>query len=239
MSNKSITPAPAGTSEAVSFVAAVVLPRPAYLAEKINPETGEITLEPKYKYIIGAPKQYRFNGQNGQFNMNGEQILLDGKNKPISEFSLQPIAWRIFEENLFGRGRKETWAELFFVDERNRMASIMVNNTTLEGLRKLAEDLFYDDIELSDVVLTIKPEKAENEKGGQKRTWYIGRFSYQPADPETVKELKEYARDFPIYRRDTLTTTAVYLAKSGTYYVPLEEHPEEVAIIPEATPQAA
>lgn len=90
-----------------------------------------------------------------------------------SAVRLQPIAWRIFEENLFARGRKETWAELFFVDEKDCVSSIMVNNTTLEELRKLAENLFYDDIKLSDIVLTIKPEKAENEREGQKRTWYI------------------------------------------------------------------
>ena len=81
-------------------------------------------------------------------------------------------------------------------------------------------------------------EKAKNELGTL-RGRPCGRFSYQLADPERVKELKEYARDFPIYRRDTLTATAVYLAKSDSYYIPLAES-EEVAIsLPETTIQAA
>jgi hypothetical protein len=235
MSNQSTTSVPLVTSIALASLLTI----PAYLVKKADPETGEIIHVPKYKYIIGAPKQYRFNGQNGQFNINGEQILLDTKGKAIDSFSFQPIAWRIFEENLFARGRKETWAELFFVDAKDCISSIMVNNTTLEELRKLAENLFYDDITLADIVLTIKPEKAENEREGQKRSWYIGRFSYQLADPAKVKEFKEYARDYPIYRRDTLTLTAVYIAKSDTYYIPMEAPAEIEESLSEATSQAA
>jgi hypothetical protein len=43
------------------------------------------------------------------------------------------------------------------------------------------------------------------------------------AEPDKVKELREFAQDFPIYRRDTLTATAVYLVKSDTFYLPWEE----------------
>ena len=102
--------------------------------------------------------------------INGDQILLDSQGKSIDSFSFQPIAWRIFEENLFARGRKETWAELFFVDVKDCVCAIMVNNTTLEELRKLAENLFYrpaeaDDLTLADIVLTIKPENRTAEAG--------------------------------------------------------------------------
>jgi hypothetical protein len=207
-------------SKTTTTPAVPTVPVRAYLKEVADEATGEIVLLPKYKYLAGAPKQYRFNGQNGQFNINGEQILLDAKGKAIDSFSFQPIAWRIFEENLFARGRKEAWAELFFVDVKDCVSAIMVNNTTLEELRKLAENLFYDDLTLADIVLTIKPEKAENEKGGQKRSWFIGRFSYQLADKAKVSEFKEFAEDFPLYRRDTLTDTAVYLAKSDTFRIP-------------------
>jgi hypothetical protein len=196
------------------------VPVRAYLKETVDEATGELVLLPKYKYLAGAPKQYRFNGQNGQFNINGEQILLDTKGKVIDSFSFQPIAWRIFEENLFARGRKEVWGELFFIDSKDCVSAIMVNNTTLEKLRKLAEILYYDDLSLADIVLTIKPEKAESEKEGQKRSWFIGRFSYQLADKAKVAEYREFAEDFYIYRRDTLTDTAVYLATSGTFRIP-------------------
>lgn len=200
---------------------AVVHTKPrAYLTESVDTTTGEIVYFSKYKYLEGAPKQYRFNAQNGQFNINGDQILMDSKGKTIESFSLQPIAWRIFEENLFGRGRKEKWAEIFFIDEKNCVSGIMVNNTTLEELSKLSESLFYDDLTLADVVLNIKPEKIENERDGQKRSWYIGRFSYELANPATVAELRQFAQDFNIYRRDTLTSTAVYWVKSDTFRIP-------------------
>lgn len=221
------------------------VPVRSYLKEAVDKATGELVLLPKYKYLTGAPKQYRFNGQNGQFNINGEQILLNAKGKVIDSFSFQPIAWRIFEENLFSRGRKEAWAELFFIDAKDCVSAIMVNNTTLEELRKLAEILFYDDLTLADIVLTIKPEKAENEKEGQKRSWFIGRFSYQLADKAKVAEYREFAEDFYIYRRDTLTDTAVYLAKSGTFRIPeqvsfpIENEAAPLAPQPEETKQAA
>ncbi len=240
MSNKSPKSAPVAVDATpVVALTSPVIPPPAYLVEVTDPDTGEITLEPKYRYIIGAPKQYRFNAQAGQFNINEEQILLDSKGKTLDSFSFQPIAWRIFEDILFGRGRKETWAELFFIDDKNCVSSIMVNNSTLEGLQKLAEALFYDGITLAQVVLTIRPEKKEREKDGQKQTWYIGRYSYQLADEAKVKELREYANDYPIYRRDTLTATAVYVAKSDTYYIPMAAPVEIPETLPDSTPQVA
>ena len=82
-----------------------------------------------------------------------------------------------------------------------------------------------------------------SEKGksvaGTSRGRPCGRFSYQLADLAKVKEFKEYARDYPIYRRDTLTLTAVYIAKSDTYYIPMEAPAEIDESLSEATSQAA
>jgi hypothetical protein len=55
---------------------------------------------------------------------------------------------------------------------------------------------------------------------GSSRGRPCGRFSYQLADKAKVLEFKEFAADFQIYRRDTLTDTAVYLAKSDTFRIP-------------------
>ena len=68
-----------------------VVPVRAYFKEVADENSGEIVLLPKYKYLPGAPKQYRFNGQNGQFNINGERILLDEKGKNISSPQLANI----------------------------------------------------------------------------------------------------------------------------------------------------
>ena len=198
-----------------------------YLMPQVDKETGEEKLVPKYKYILVSPKQYRYNSQNGQFNINGERILLDAKGSPITQFSFQPIAWRIFEENMFGRGRADKWCEIFFIDDKDCVSTIMFNNTTLEELTKLAERMFYDDITLADIVLTVKPEKVESKT--ENKSWHIGRFSYDFAEKAKTTELQEYATDYPIFRRDTITETAIYLAKSETFHIPPKEEQLEEA----------
>jgi hypothetical protein len=198
-----------------------------YLVPQVDKETGEEIFVPKYKYIPGSPKQYRYNSQNGQFNINGERILLDGKGSPITQFSFQPIAWRIFEENMFGRGRADKWCEIFFIDDKDCVSTIMFNNTTLEELTKLAERMFYDDITLADIVLTVKPEKVESKT--ENKSWHIGRFSDDFAEKAKTTELQEYATDYPIFRRDTITETAIYLAKSETFHIPPKEEQLEEA----------
>ena len=88
--------------------------------ESIDPETGAVGN--KVKYLVGNPRQYRFNGQNGRFNINGTKDLGN-----TLEFS--PMAWRIFYANLFGRKNRDIWAEIFFIDLENCVCSVMFNNT--------------------------------------------------------------------------------------------------------------
>ncbi|CCH54462.1 hypothetical protein BN8_03634 [Fibrisoma limi BUZ 3] len=164
--------------------------------------TGDITWNIKC-LAPGRPKQYRFNGQTGRFNLNGTKDM-------GTSLSIQPITWRIFEDNLFGRERFEQWAELFFVDETGALSTIMFNNNSVNELFNLIEPLFYDDLTLADVVLTVTSEKHTNEKVTPKGTWYLAKFEYAPADPAVVAELKEYAKYHPVYRADTLSPSAVH-----------------------------
>ncbi len=186
--------------------------------QRLNEETGEIVN--LFKYLEGQPKQYRFNGQNGQFNQNGDKVILDDKGKPTKTFTITPIAWRVFEENLFGRGRKDLWGEFFFVDEKNCVSSIMLNNTSLQELLDLAKELFYEDINLGQIRLTMTAENLTGEKNGQKTSWYITRLTWEMAPENEVKAYAEFAADYPIYRADTLTSTAVYRFKSESFYLP-------------------
>jgi len=183
----------------------------SYQLEKRDEETGEVAVVSKYKYLEGHPKQYRFNGQTGRFNLNGETDL-------GNKMTIQPVAWRIFEENLFERGRKEQWAEIFFVDDKNCISVVMFNNTSVNVLFGLIEPLFYEELSLSDVMLTISAEKKENTKITPKGTYYIAKFSYVPADATKVKEVRDFVRDHRIYRADTLTPTAEYKAVSKGFY---------------------
>lgn len=192
----------------------------------VNEETGEI--QSRFKYLEGRPKQYRFNGQNGQFNINGEKILSDDKGKPMKSFTITPMAWRVFEENLFGRGRKDLWAELFFVDDRNCVSSIMLNNTSLQELLSLESELFYEDISLSEIRLTMTAENITSEKSGQKLSWYITRLTWETTPKDEVQALSEFATDNRVYREDTMTGTAVYRFKSPNFYVP---EVKEVALL--------
>ena len=152
----------------------------------------------------------------------GERIQINGK--PVKEFSFQPFVFRVFEDGLFNRNR-EPWAELFFIDSLNCVYSIMFNGTTLTELRGIFKKLLYEGTEaktLCDVVLTVRPEKLTS-KNDPTKSWYIGRFSYELASVETVRQLAEFAADCPIYRRDTLKQTASYLSFSDTFALPIVE----------------
>jgi hypothetical protein len=180
----------------------------------IDTETGEVSFNIKYAGI-GRPRQYRFDGQKGRFNIDGTRDM------GVS-LTIQPIAWRIFEENLFARNRNEVWAELFFVDSSNALSSIMFNNNSVNELYNLIDPLFYDDLQLSDVVLTIRSEKKTNKKIEGAGTWFLAQFEYTKADPATVAELAEFARKYPVYRIDTMTPTAVYHVRSELFMNGLE-----------------
>lgn len=182
---------------------------------KVNEETGEMT--PAVKYMPGNPKQYRFNGQTGQFNLNGETPLLDQNNKPIKQYKLQPIAFRFFEENLFARNRKEQWAEVFFIDEKNCVSAIMFSSSSANNLISLTRELFYEDCTLCDVVLTITPEQKESKiaEGGK---YYVCNMSFETSDKKEVNDLKELDRLIKIHRQDTLTDTAIYSLFGGAFF---------------------
>ena len=174
--------------------------------------TGE---EINVKYLAGSPKQYRFNGQTGQFNLNGDTPLLDDKSKPVPSITITPIAFRFFEENLFGRGKKENWAEIFFIDNKNALSSIMFNNSSVSRLENLAQELFYEDLNLTQVSLTISPEKRENDKG----KYFVISLQYEMLAPEQVEINNKFAETVPVWRQDTYTDTAVMKLFSG-YHLP-------------------
>jgi hypothetical protein len=200
-------------------------PLKPYQTQRVDEETGETVIESKYIYLQGRPREYRFNGQNGQFNRYGEQLLLDAQNKPVTQFSFQPMAYRIFEETLFVRKEREVWAEIFFVDADNCIASIMFNNTSVSELYRMMEPLFYERRTLCDVVVTVKPEKVTS-KSDPGKSWYISRFSYVLADEAKIKEYREFAKDHAIYRAETLTTTANHKLVSKHFHNVLLEAAE-------------
>ncbi|PKK37718.1 MULTISPECIES: hypothetical protein [unclassified Siphonobacter] len=207
----------------------------SYQIERVDEETGAMVAESKFLYLEGHPREYRFNGQNGQFNLYGERILTDSIGKPVTEFSFQPIAYRIFEDTLFTRSEQEVWAEFFFVDSDNCVASLMFNNTSVSELYRMMQPVFYERKTLCDLIITVKPEKVTS-KADSGKSWYIARFSYRTGNEELAKEYRDFARDHHLYRAETLTDSALHRIVSKFYnrlpeaeLVSLPESPKELA----------
>jgi hypothetical protein len=211
-----------------------VLPK-SYQAYNQDADTGENILADKYLYYEGRPREYRFNAQNGQFNLYGERILMDSKGKPLQAFSFQPIAYRIFEDALFGRADRETWAEIFFIDAQNCVSAIMFNNTSVSELYRILEPVFYERMTLCDVVLTACPERVTS-KSDPTKTWFISRFSYEFADADKVKELNSYAKDRRIFRQETISPTATYRLISSNLERIIGAKKVEVSAVEEPEP---
>lgn len=170
----------------------------------LDHETGEEIVADKYLYLPGRPREYRYNAQNGQFNLYGERILLDGQGKPLQSLTFQPISYCIFRDTLFERTAEEQFAELYFIDAQNCVSMIMFSNTSVSELLRLLEPLVYERLSLTDVRLTARAEKVTS-KSDPTKSWYIARFSYEIA-PDTHKaEYADYVNDYAVYRAEIIT----------------------------------
>ena len=188
--------------------------------QKIHELTGEVVS--KYKYLEGHPRQYRFDAKEGVFNINGTDKL--GRT-----LTFQPLAWRIFTDNILNMGTKN-WAEIFFLDEKNCVSAVLFHGYSVDNIFRLIEPLYYDDQTLADVVITAVAEKKENNKIQPKGVYYIATFSYKLGDPERTAELKQFAQDHKIFRQETLTDIA-NIKTAFNYYNPFANAAEEPELL--------
>jgi len=210
---KKTTPPPATDQATQAILNLPQLKSYEHLATKVDLDSGEVSKAaiPKYRYFEGRPRQYRFNAKDGEFNINGDTNLGDS-------FSFQPFAWRIFRDDILNMGKK-TWAELFFIDKDKCVSALLFHGYSVEELYKLMEPLFYEDMILSDVILTVSCERKENANIQPKATYFIATFSYKKAVRKLVNEFQDYGSDFKIFRQETLTDLAeIHL--SHNYYNP-------------------
>ena len=191
--------------------AAAVTPSRAYLTASVDEATGELVEASRFKYLPGHPRQIRADLKAGVFNLNGQEVL--GKS-----LTFIPVALRFFSDNILSMGRK-VWAELFFIDKSGAVCAVLFHGYSVENLQKLNASLFYDDLKLTDVELTVTPVKKQTEKDGKPATYFIAEFSYQPADPAEVQARQEFAEDFDLYREETLTGMADIRLVNG-YRIP-------------------
>jgi hypothetical protein len=190
-------------------------------------EDGEIKLKtytndkgkevPIVKHLPGKVKNYRFDGKSGYFKIGEDPIIITndkGKQTAAEYFELTPIAFRVFEENLFARNKKDLWIELFFLDEKNTISSIMFNNTSAKSLQDAQFELFIEDLSLIDVRLKI----TSVEKTGDKGSWKMAKFDYEILPIEETKELQELESYLRVHNQDTLTETAVFQIFEGSFF---------------------
>ncbi|MGI4822623.1 MAG: hypothetical protein ACRYFV_15545 [Janthinobacterium lividum] len=216
---------------AVAATAAAVTPSRSYLTAVVEEATGEIIEKPRFKYLPGHPRQIRADLKAGVFNVNGQEVL--GKS-----LTFIPVALRVFSDNILNMGRK-LWAELFFVDNSGAVCAVLFHGYSVENLQKLNAGLFYDDLRLTDVELTVTTAKKQTEKEGKPATYYIAEFSYTPADPAEVEARRQFVADVDLYREDTLTGTEERRFTDG-YRIPADyQLPEQRSAKPLALAPAA
>jgi len=166
--------------------------------QTVNQKTGEVVS--KYKYLEGHPRQYHFDAKEGVFSINGRE-------KIGNTLTLQPIVWRIFNDSILKQLEKQ-WAELFFIDESRCVSTVLFHGYSVDNIFRLIETLYYDDLNLADVIVTATAERKENAKIQPKGIYHIARFSYELADADLTKQRQQYVQDNQIYRQDTQTDPA-------------------------------
>jgi hypothetical protein len=166
----------------------------------VSTDVTEVMDKEQIRYLEGRPKQYRADAKGGNFNING--------GTPIGDtLSFVPLAWRFFEDDILQMGKKK-WVELFFIDDKNCVSAILFHGYSREHLEKLAQDLFYEDVTLADVVVSVRFVQKKNEKIKPAATYHIAKFEIEEVvSPEKVKQLHAFAQANKIYRMETLTDT--------------------------------
>jgi hypothetical protein len=170
-------------------------------------ETGEVIA--KYLYIEGQPKQYRFDAKEGGFSVHYDE---NNAEKVGPSLSFQPLAWRIFTDDILGQSLK-TWAERLrsgvpVIDDTGCVSQVLFHGYSVANLERLIQPLYYNRVKLNEVVLTVEAKRKENTKIQPKGVYFIASFTYKPADKTRTDELAEFAETVRLYRRDTVTDKA-------------------------------
>ncbi len=166
----------------------------------VDKNTGEVQI----KYFPGRPRKYRFDASRGNFFLNSDPIT-----KPKQPLTIIPIAYRIFADDILGYGRKR-WAEFFFLNDALHVCSLLVHGYSVQNLLKIvADQMFYDNLKITEVALTITPVqrecKSEEAKG---KKYFIAEFSYKPVGSDDLEILKACTAGLQVWREETLTGDA-------------------------------
>ncbi len=162
----------------------------------INQETGETSI----KYLKGHPRQYRFDASRGVFNIGGQEPITQS-GKP---FTLIPIGYRIFKDRLFEYSIRE-WLELFFIDDTGAISNVTLHGYSVEEFLKMSQDLFYDDLGISEIEITITPREKTSKTNGKK--YFIASFDHRPAPKDYLELTAALIEGMELFRSDTIKPT--------------------------------
>ena len=126
------------------------------------------------------------------------------KDQPIT---IVPVAYRIFKSDILGITGKQ-WAEFFFLNESKQLCNLLVHGYSVDNLMDATKELYYEDVNLCGVALTIQPiEKTSKQKdeNGKYPKYYIGKFSYQLLNEVARENLKAAVEGHQIWRSDTIS----------------------------------
>lgn len=203
---------------------------PSQQTNFINSDTGELPV----KYRSGFPRNYRFDASRGIFILGEIPITQKGES-----LTFIPISYRLFKDDILGYGLKK-WAEFFFVNQADHVCSLLFHGYSVENLERKTNELFYDEVNLTEVILTAKPvEKTKKSGEGKGSKYYIAEFNYQVLPNEARSEIKLLGESLNVYREDTLTGDAL-MELSVNYKPPFQLIEQEVhqEDIPELGEQA-
>ncbi len=163
----------------------------------VNPESGELAIQ----YRAGYPRTYRFDASRGLFSVNGENNITK-KGEPLTFI---PVAFRVFRDDILGYGLKK-WVEFFFVNDNGQLCSLLFHGYSVENLERKTNDLFYDSLDLCQVLLTASPVERVKQNGeGKGNKYFIAEFSYKPLENVQRQEVALIGESVNIWRADTLT----------------------------------
>ncbi len=183
---------------------------PNHVTDIMNHETGELNV----LYFPGHPKVTRFDAGLGVFT-DEEKTPMTKKGDP---FTIRPVAFRLFTDDILGMGKKR-WAEFFYLNEARIVCNLLMHGYSVDELMKLVPKLYYEQANICQVALTIKPiEKVSKAEEARGKKFYICEFSaVRLTGPEC--QLNELiGTTLPIWRKDTLTGDA--LTQSSRHYTP-------------------
>ncbi|MEO1626300.1 MAG: hypothetical protein AAFV25_14180 [Bacteroidota bacterium] len=190
---------------------------PSSNTQFLNSDTAELEI----RYRPGSPRIYRFDASRGLFSLNGEINLT----KKGEAFSFLPIAYRLFQDDILGYGRKR-WAEFFFVNQAGHLCNILFHGYSVENLLSKTDDLYYDGVNLTQVCLTAKPIERTKEMADGNKRYFIASFNYQILDIEAQQDIQQIQQALNIWRSGTLTGDAETEVCIG-YKAPIQKLVEE------------